>query len=629
MIAKPIIIAAMATLSLMVSLPAEGPEPMHDTEWLIETVDNGKVETSPSMVLDNMGYPHIAYFERASHNLKYTRWNGTTWNTEIVDSVDHIIRSISLILDSQGYPHIGYQDVGIVELKYARWTGSMWEIEIVDPGCYCGDGASFALDSTDTPHVSYHTPGGPNSLKHAKRIAPDSWSTEILDSSGYATSYTSIAVDSTDNVHISYHRMDNQTNHDLKYAKWDGTAWNTGIVEENATGFYNVLALDGQDKPHISYRGSNRTLKHAKWNGMEWVIEIADPNWFNGYDTSVTIDSTDSPHISYDYFDGIRNELRYAVWNGTAWNTEIVDTADWPGIGSSIAVNSTDVPHIAFVDQSSQDLKYARKVKAIPPSEPVITDSILSGPNLEDVTIFWTRSLDDGAGRNDVIGYDIRESTEYSGTYTLIASVPAYGFLSYNWTCLGCGEGDSNDHFFYIEAKDSAHSTPSPNQAGKLIHPLSAGPNLVSVPLIQSDENIMTVLQTVKYDKAWFYDSSSQEWKWYMKHKGYRRGLWNMNHTMGLWVNVTSDSNLTVAGIVPAQTTIHLYEGWNLVSFPSFNSSYSVADLKLETGSTRVEGYDSTPEYYLRILADVEVLQAGYGYWVRVDAATDWTVEGS
>ncbi|MCJ2557345.1 MAG: hypothetical protein LN415_09630, partial [Candidatus Thermoplasmatota archaeon] len=154
-------------------------------------------------------------------------------------------------------------------------------------------------------------------------------------------------------------------------------------------------------------------------------------------------------------------------------------------------------------------------------------------------------------------------------------------------------------------------------------------PNLVSVPLIQSNESIEIVLQTVEYDRAWNYDSSSQEWKWYMTSKTYRRGLWNMDHTGGMWANVKEDSNLTVAGIVPAQTTIFLYEGWNLVSVPSFNSSYTVADLKAEAGATRVEGYDLAPPHFLRVLEDAEVLLAGFGYWVKVEADTVWIVEVS
>ncbi|MCJ2562478.1 MAG: hypothetical protein LN417_00125, partial [Candidatus Thermoplasmatota archaeon] len=151
-----------------------------------------------------------------------------------------------------------------------------------------------------------------------------------------------------------------------------------------------------------------------------------------------------------------------------------------------------------------------------------------------------------------------------------------------------------------------------------------------SVPFIQPNESIEYVLQTVDYDKAWYYDSSSQEWKWFMKSKGYRRGLWNVNHTMGLWVNVTGDWSLTVAGLVPAQTMIHLHSGWNLVGFPSFNTTYTVADLKAETGATRVEGLETMPPFpphYLRVLGDADMLLAGEAYWVKVDADTIWTVE--
>ena len=97
-----------------------------------------------------------------------------------------------------------------------------------------------------------------------------------------------------------------------------------------------------------------------------------------------------------------------------------------------------------------------------------------------------------------------------------------------------------------------------------------------------------------------------------MKDKTYSGGLSSLNQMMGLWVNVTEDSNLTVAGTVPAQTTIHLYEGWNLVSLPSFNTPYSVADLKAEIDATRVEGYDLAPPYFLRVLGDAEVLLPGY-----------------
>ena len=271
----------------------------------------------------------------------------------------------------------------------------------------------------------------------------------------------------------------------------------------------------------------------------------------------------------------------------------------------------------------------ARLILYSAPSSPLMDEARLTGTNLRDIDVRWYKSADDGSGENDVVRYDVFQSYDLTGPYTLAGSVPATGQPVYGWTCGGCGEGNPSNHFFYVEANDSVLQTRSPNKVGKFTRPLSKGPNLISVPLIQSISSIGTVLQTVRYDSVWFYDSSSQEWKWYMTSKDYKRGLWNVYGSTGLWVNVTEDSNLTIAGVVPAQTTIHLYEGWNLVSYPSFNSSYTVADLKVETGATRVEGYDSAPPYFLRVLGDADVLQAGYAYWIRVDADIDWMIEVS
>ena len=626
-IAKSIIIAAAMTLSLMVSLPAEGPEPTQGTIWHIETIDTGDVGSWNSMALDSEGNPHIAYYDRSSRDLKYTSSNGTSWTIETVDFADEIGRWASLALDGQDNPHIAYHDQSNNELKYARWTGSAWTFESVEPACICGHAASLALNSTDTPHISYSSNSNPP-LMYAKRIAPGSWTTEVLDASGWMNGPTSIAVDSKDNLHISYN-MFTGSGHILKYAQWDGTAWNIEVVDDTGTvGWSSSLALDSQDRPHISHHdGYNQTLKYARWNGMAWIQEIVDSDGNVGECSSIVVDSKDSPHIAY--YEDDNDDLKYTTWNGTSWNVELVDTFGWSGCRNSLATNGTDVPRISYHDYINGELRYAKKVEATLPSEPIIMDSILSGPNLKDVTIFWNRSADDGAGSNSVIRYDVYESEVYMGVYSWAAGVLASGSSIYDWTCLDCGEGDPNDHFFYVEANNSVFSTPSPNKAGKFARTLAQGPNLISIPFIQSNGSISNVLQTVEYDMAWFYDSPPQQWKWYMKSKEYRRGLWDMNHIMGLWVNVTEDSNLTVAGIVPAQTTIHLYEGWNLVSLPSFNSSYTVADLKVETGATRVEGYDPTPPYHLRVLGDAEVLLAGYGYWVKVDIDVDWIVEVS
>ncbi|MCK4443299.1 MAG: hypothetical protein KAW09_02065, partial [Thermoplasmata archaeon] len=114
----------------------------------------------------------------------------------------------------------------------------------------------------------------------------------------------------------------------------------------------------------------------------------------------------------------------------------------------------------------------------------------------------------------------------------------------------------------------------------------------------------------------------------FMKSKPYGGTLQYGNHTVGIWMNATEGSNLTVAGVVPRVTTIQLRAGWNLVGFPSFILTYSVADLKAETGAERVEGFDSVfAPYHLRVMNDGEFLQAGHGYWVYLESDAIWIIQ--
>ncbi|MCJ2555745.1 MAG: right-handed parallel beta-helix repeat-containing protein [Candidatus Thermoplasmatota archaeon] len=285
-----------------------------------------------------------------------------------------------------------------------------------------------------------------------------------------------------------------------------------------------------------------------------------------------------------------------------------------------------DTPYV--IDSDSQDdyplVHPFGTDYSLPPTN---LDARLSGNGLENVTLTWNLSADDGGGKDDVIRYDIHRGTTYDrrGNGYVLLDQLSNGTSTY--VDLSVGEGDPDNYFYRLCAVNSKDvSSCAPYQGAKFTRQLAPGPNLVSVPLKTFDGLIDIVLQTVRYDNVWSYDSSSREWKSSMKHKTYSGGLSRLNHTMGMWVNVTKTSNLTVAGIVPAQTTIHLHEGWNLASFPSINASYTVADLKAETGATRVEGYDPDPPYFLRVLGDPEVHQAGYGYWVRVEADTIWTV---
>ncbi|MFQ5883852.1 MAG: Ig-like domain-containing protein [Thermoplasmata archaeon] len=262
-----------------------------------------------------------------------------------------------------------------------------------------------------------------------------------------------------------------------------------------------------------------------------------------------------------------------------------------------------------------------------PPAPPRNITAYLSGPQLQDVTISWELSNDDPSG--NVSRYDVYRGVDSydasGGSYAYLASVPN-GVSTYADQMVG---KDAHSYYYLVCATNTNGSSCTENQAGKFTRALEAGPQLVSIPVTPLDASVESVLQTLNFDSVWYFDSLNQSWKSYSKWKSYSRQLEEILRTMGVWVNVTENSNLTVAGVVLAQTTVQLSQGWNLVSFPSFNSSYTVADLRAETGAIRVEGYSPSAPYFLRVLGDAEVLQAGYGYWMRVDADVDWIVEVS
>ncbi|MFQ5884209.1 MAG: nitrous oxide reductase family maturation protein NosD [Thermoplasmata archaeon] len=388
----------------------------------------------------------------------------------------------------------------------------------------------------------------------------------------------------------------------------ENVIWDSWIGMELLQGVSNATVRDNTLVNNdwgilVTWGANNLSLYHnVLVNNTVQATDALGPenSWDNGYPSGGNY---------WSDYTGLDN------WSGP--NQDICPDPD--GIG--------DTPYIIDVD--SRDRYPLTSPSAFPPPlPPRILEATLKGHHLENISIAWSISADDGNGLRSVIGYGVYRGMIYNPGglgYQLIATLPN---ATDEFTDPLAGEGNPNKYFYKVCAIDGFDNKAcGAQQAGKFTKSLLRGPNLVSIPLIQSNESIERVLQTVRYDKAWFYDSSSQEWRWYVTYKDYRRGLWTLNHTMGLWVNISSDCNLTVAGLVPIQTRILLRGGWNMVGFPSFVTPYTVSSLKADVGATRVEGFNppSVP-YCLRVLGDWEAVLAGFGYWVRVETETIWII---
>ena len=163
---------------------------------------------------------------------------------------------------------------------------------------------------------------------------------------------------------------------------------------------------------------------------------------------------------------------------------------------------------------------------------------------------------------------------------------------------------------------------------------LTPGHRLMSFPMAVSNDSVSSVLSSISgcYDYVRWYDplDSSDHWKSYVPGRTYN-DLTRLDDTMGFWINVTASCDFTLSGTRPVSTTIDLHQGWNMIGFPSFNTTYTVADLKADIGlaGVIVEAFDANAgPYYLQRVSDSCVMKTGEGYWVFVPSDAAWTVGG-
>jgi len=203
-----------------------------------------------SLALDSNEQAHISYQKTTGGTLRYTGWDGNSWDIQTVDDQKTAGNYYtSLAVDSQDRPHISYFSArgGIDKyLKYAKWTGTQWEIENADPDRNNGYYSSLVLDDNDRPHISYYGDTDSNSPKNGK----------------------------------------------LKYSYYDGAEWNVTTLDgEGDTGLYSSMVLDDNGRPTIAYYDETfKSLKIIRWDeeapvpdaGSDIFIDQHDRAKFNG-----------------------------------------------------------------------------------------------------------------------------------------------------------------------------------------------------------------------------------------------------------------------------------------------------------------------------------------------------------
>jgi len=142
--------------------------------------------------------------------------------------------------------------------------------------------------------------------------------------------------------------------------------WQIDTVDSTGNvGMYSSIAIDSSTHPHISYQSvmgsiSTYSLKYAHFDGYGWLtptVQGGGSSLSVGWCTSIALDSSNNPRISHG-ISTYTNYLGYAYSNGTSWQTTFVYPAESSAFYTSIALDSSNNPRIAFYDNGS--LKYAR-----------------------------------------------------------------------------------------------------------------------------------------------------------------------------------------------------------------------------------------------------------------------------
>jgi hypothetical protein len=173
------------------------------------------------MVLDSNNFPHIAYSDSATNQIKYVRivcqFIFCGWSTEVVDTglMPAVRRS------ADGKVHVAYFAGGAVRYAVRGCTGSScsgtWSLQIV--GQTGGSIAFFpglALDSAGGPHIVFvRNPFGAGELVYARRWR-FGWNLEVADVDISTTANTSIALDANNVRHVSAPGASDQSIRHLK-----------------------------------------------------------------------------------------------------------------------------------------------------------------------------------------------------------------------------------------------------------------------------------------------------------------------------------------------------------------------------------------------------------------------------
>jgi parallel beta-helix repeat protein len=165
---------------------------------------------------------------------------------------------------------------------------------------------------------------------------------------------------------------------------------------------------------------------------------------------------------------------------------------------------------------------------------------------------------------------------------------------------------------------------------------LYEGWNLVSVPFLQSNTNIGSVLSSISgsYNAVQWFNINDINDPWKHNHTSklpQMNDLDDIDHAKGFWIQVTEPGEIlfeyhgTESSV---NQTIQLYEGWNMVGYPSLSShnrTVGLNNLQFNTVIDCIQWYDAATKAWHEMGSD-DSFVPGRGYWAHSKVDAGWEV---
>ncbi|MEE9151350.1 MAG: hypothetical protein V3U20_05895, partial [Thermoplasmata archaeon] len=385
---------------------------------------------------------------------------------------------------------------------------------------------------------------------------------------------------------------------------------------ESGTNGWQVIDLDG-------------TTSQSSWKQVTSSSNSPTTSWWCGDTTKYTNKTAQlliSPSFSLkwaldanlSFYHKYKTESNYDyssvdISNGTKWITLVTYDGNGPATFEPVVISLKD-----FI--GSDDLRIRFRFT----SDRFVVDD---GWYIDDVNVtaeFPTETTIYGPVINHTTGIMVQDGTLQTGwdyTFTQIGDYKIYAT-----TLLETDEWDKNNQSV-IKIK----ILPSPGSYTIL----KEGWNLISIPLIQSNTSLSSVLESIqgKYDAVQWYDTTdtSKPWKHYKMGKPYGNDLFEINETMGFWIHITQpgDTIFWYNGTQPVvNRTIIFHEGWNLVGYPSLTNYNRTDGLNNLTFGSEVDSiwtFDASTQKWEE-MGPSDYFEPGRGYWVHAKVKCTWEV---